>query len=119
MKQENLEEVLKKKQKSSTNLRESGYKRIGCPFHLGDVDRWSLEVICGVHNHAQTQYLVGHAYAGRLTCDEEKLVASLSSTHSLPKEILVALKKSFSNNKSTIKTIYNVRQRHRDVDHAY
>ncbi|KAH6822324.1 hypothetical protein C2S53_012606 [Perilla frutescens var. hirtella] len=34
-----------------------------------------LEVACGIHNHLQAQYLEGHAYAGRLTSDEEKLVA--------------------------------------------
>ncbi|KAH6815764.1 hypothetical protein C2S51_020584 [Perilla frutescens var. frutescens] len=77
-----------------------------------------LEVVCGVHNHPQAQYLEGHAYAGRLTSDEEKLVASLSSSHTRPKQILAALQRSFLSNKSTIKTIYNVRSRNKYLGHA-
>ncbi|KAH6765972.1 hypothetical protein C2S52_016955 [Perilla frutescens var. hirtella] len=75
------------------------------------------EFVCGVHNHPQAQYLEGHAYADRLISDEEKLVASLSSSHTRPKQILTAIQRSFPNNKSTIKTIYNVRSRNKYVEH--
>ncbi|KAH6778903.1 hypothetical protein C2S52_010140 [Perilla frutescens var. hirtella] len=113
----------KKRKNSRTSSRGTGSKRIGCPFrlkghYLPECNQWMLEVVCGVHNHPQAQYLEGHAYAGHLTSDEEKLVASLSSSHTRPKQILVALQRSFPSNKSTIKTIYNVRSRNKYVEHA-
>ncbi|KAH6780136.1 hypothetical protein C2S52_011373 [Perilla frutescens var. hirtella] len=113
----------KESKNSKTSSRETGSKRIGCPFclkghYLPEFNQWMLEVACGVHNHPQAKYLEGHAYAGRLTSDEEKLVASLSSSHTHPKQILAAIQRSFPNNKSTIKTIYNVRSRNKYVEHA-
>ncbi|KAH6760275.1 hypothetical protein C2S52_009274 [Perilla frutescens var. hirtella] len=68
----------KERTSSRTSSRETGSKRIGCSFHLKgqylpEYNQWMLEVVCGVHNHPQAQYLEGHAYAGRLTSDEEKL----------------------------------------------
>ncbi|KAH6764776.1 hypothetical protein C2S51_016025 [Perilla frutescens var. frutescens] len=113
----------KESKNSKMSSRETGSKRIGCPFclkghYLPEFNQWMLEVDCGVHNHPQAQYLEGHAYAGRLTSDEEKLVASLLSSHTRPKQILAAIQRSFPNNKSKIKTIYNVRSRNKYVKHA-
>ncbi|KAH6810893.1 hypothetical protein C2S51_024655 [Perilla frutescens var. frutescens] len=113
----------KERENSKMSSRETGSKRIGCPFrlkgqYLPECNQWMLEVVCGVHNHPQAQYLEGHACAGRLTSDEEKLVASLSSSHTRPKQILAAIQRSFPNKKSTIKTIYNVRSRNKYVEHA-
>ncbi|KAH6811496.1 hypothetical protein C2S51_025258 [Perilla frutescens var. frutescens] len=86
--------------------------------YLPECNQWMLEVVCGVHNHPQAQYLEGHAYVSRLTSDEEMLVASLSSSHTRPKQILAAIQRSFPNNKSTIKTIYNVRSRKKYVEYV-
>ncbi|KAH6800405.1 hypothetical protein C2S52_000869 [Perilla frutescens var. hirtella] len=113
----------KERKNSRTSSRETGSKRIGCPFclkgqYLPECNQWMLEIVCGVHNHPQAQYLEGHAYSDRLTSDEEKLVASLSSLHTRPKQILAAIQRSFPNNKSTIKTIYNVRSRKKYVEYV-
>ncbi|KAH6790634.1 hypothetical protein C2S51_005640 [Perilla frutescens var. frutescens] len=55
----------KERKNSKTGSRETGSKRIGSPFclkghYLPKFNQWILEVICGVHNHPQAQYLEGH-----------------------------------------------------------
>ncbi|KAH6757617.1 hypothetical protein C2S51_038765 [Perilla frutescens var. frutescens] len=56
----------KERKNSRTSSRETGSKRIGCLFrlkgqYLPECNQWMLEVVGGVHNHPQAQYLEGHA----------------------------------------------------------
>ncbi|KAH6768435.1 hypothetical protein C2S51_013771 [Perilla frutescens var. frutescens] len=56
----------KERMNSRTSSRETGLKRIRCPFrlkgqYLPECNQWMLEVVCVVHNHPQAQYLEGHA----------------------------------------------------------
>ena len=42
--------------------RDTSTKKCGCPFllkgvNVGDEDGWKLKVVCGVHNHAFSEYL--------------------------------------------------------------
>ncbi|KAL6514335.1 hypothetical protein OROHE_019077 [Orobanche hederae] len=72
-----------------------------------------LEVECGVHNHPTTQHVIG-----RLSQAEEKFVIDMSNNNSQPKDISIMLHRMFPDNKSTIKTIYNARLKHKTVGKA-
>ena len=101
----------------------TGTKKCGCPFLLRatqiSIDgHWSLEVVCGVHNHPCAQYLEGHSFVGRLTKEEHDFVEDLTKSNSRPRDILDVLKERFPDNKSSMITIYNARQKNRLIDHA-
>lgn len=102
--------------------RETSTKKCGCPFalkgKLQTKDEWMLEVICGLHNHPASQHLEGHSYAGRLSAQETDTLVDLSKSMIKPKEILVTLKRQNALNVSTMKTIYNARQRHKTTEKA-
>ncbi|KAK9943777.1 hypothetical protein M0R45_009374 [Rubus argutus] len=94
----------------------TGSKKCGCPFtlkgeKLATDDGWMLKVVCGVHNHALTEPLEGHSYAGKLSEEETSLLIDLSKSFVRPKDILKKLKQRDSLNVTTIRTIYNARQR--------
>ncbi|TYG80125.1 hypothetical protein ES288_D02G191700v1 [Gossypium darwinii] len=71
----------------------------------------SKKVICDQHNHPPAQHMEGHAYARRLKENEKKLLVDLTSKNVTPRDILSALKEQNENNVSTLKTIYNARQK--------
>lgn len=103
--------------------RNTGTKKCGCPFllrglNVGDGNEWKLEVVRGVHNHDASNYLQGHSYAGRLTEEENQLLVEMSKNFVRPKQILTTIKKRDGLNVSTLKTIYNARQRYRTKDLA-
>jgi histone-lysine N-methyltransferase SETD2 len=85
---------------------------------VDDGDEWMLEVECGLHNHPAAENLEGHSYVGRLSREETSLLMDLSKSLVRPKEILHTLKQKDPLNKTTMKTIYNVRQRARSIDKA-
>ncbi|BBG95640.1 Myzus persicae-induced lipase 1, partial [Prunus dulcis] len=92
-------------------LRSSGTKKCGCPFllrgvSLGDNDEWKLEVVCGVHNHDAAK-----SNARRLSEEEKALLVDMSKSLAKPKDILRTIKQKDGLNETTMKTIYNVRQR--------
>ncbi|KAH0989406.1 hypothetical protein GBA52_000889 [Prunus armeniaca] len=92
-------------------LRSSGTKKCGCPFllrgvSLGDNDEWKLEVVCGVHNHDAAK-----SNARRLSEEEKALLVDMSKSLAKPKDILRTIKQKEGLNETTMKTIYNVRQR--------
>ncbi|XP_076955051.1 PKS-NRPS hybrid synthetase cheA-like [Bidens hawaiensis] len=99
----------------------SGTKKINCPFELegrysDEYDAWTLTVICDGHNHQRSQYMEGHAYARRLTDDERSWVAYLTKMNVAPHDILSLLKERNLSNVSTIKTIYNERNKIRLIE---
>ncbi|TYH66346.1 hypothetical protein ES332_D06G116500v1 [Gossypium tomentosum] len=71
----------------------------------------SKKVICDQHNHPPTQHMEGHAYARRLKENEKNLLVHLTSKNITPRDILSTLKEQDENNISTLKTIYNARQK--------
>ncbi|TYH52826.1 hypothetical protein ES332_D09G055000v1 [Gossypium tomentosum] len=79
--------------------------------HLKQYDGWTLRVICDQHNHPPTQHMKGHAYARRLKENEKKLLVDLTSKNVTPRDILSTLKEQDESNVSTLKTIYNARQK--------
>ncbi|KAJ4715736.1 FAR1-related sequence [Melia azedarach] len=106
-----------KENKKEKQLRNVATKKCGCPFtlkgcKLGSDDNWMLEVVCGVHNHPITKPIGGRSYAGRLSKKETLLLIDMSKSKARPRDILVTLKDRDVDNASTIKQIYNARQRH-------
>ncbi len=100
-----------------------GTKKCGCPFalrgkKLDTADDWILLVVCGVHNHPAAENLEGHSYAGRLSEQETELLVDMSKSLVRPKDILSTLKERDALNVTTIKTIYNVRQRFKVAEKA-
>ena len=71
-----------------------------------------------MHNHPCAQYLEGHSFVGRLTKEEHDFVEDLTKSNSRPRDILDVLKERFPDNKSSMRTIYNARQKNRIIDHA-
>ncbi|KAM1005739.1 hypothetical protein ACFX1T_002602 [Malus domestica] len=112
-----------KKTRAAKKRRGTGTKKCGCPFTLkgeksANGDGWMLKVVCGVHNHASTEYPDGRSYAGRLSEQETSLLIDLSKSLVRPKEILSTLKQRDELNATTIRTIYNARQRQRVKEKA-
>ncbi|KAI8573117.1 hypothetical protein RHMOL_Rhmol01G0253500 [Rhododendron molle] len=110
------EEVVVKKRERST-----GTKKCECPFELKAVkgdDGWTLSVHNGTHNHPPAAYLEGHSYAGRLTSNEISTVVDLSVSMFKPKQILSQLKLNDPSNATTIKHVYNARQKYRVIEKA-
>ncbi|KAL8195352.1 hypothetical protein R6Q57_025755 [Mikania cordata] len=104
----------------SSSLRKSATKKTNCPFevvgkYLKMYDIWTLRVICGEHNHEPSLRMEGHPYAMRLSANENRLVFDLSRKNVKPQAILSALKEHNKNNVSTLKTIYNARQKFRRI----
>lgn len=106
----------------SKRRRTSGSKKCGCPFKLkgqklATDDDWTLEVINGVHNHPASRNIDGgHSFAGRLTEQEANILIDMSKNNISPKEILQTLKQRDTHNASTIKAIYNARQKYKVGD---
>ncbi|XP_028067424.1 uncharacterized protein LOC114270176 [Camellia sinensis] len=104
-------------------LRQTGTKKCECPFDLRAFklktnDEWTLNVVCGLHNHPAAEHLQGHSYAGRLSANEKSLLVDMSKSLVRPKEILITLKQRDALNMSTMKTVYNVRHRCRVLQKA-
>ena len=77
-----------------------------------------MQVDCGVHNHPAADNLEGHSYAGRLSREETSMLMDMSRSLVRPKEILHTIKQKDPLNKTTMKTIYNVRQISRVIEKA-
>ncbi|CAL8111859.1 unnamed protein product [Prunus armeniaca] len=86
--------------------------------NCGPGDAWQLEVVCGVYNHPAALNMEGHSYAGRLTVEENLLVVDMSKSLARPKDILYTLKCRYGLNVTTMKRIYNARQKSRVIEKA-
>ncbi|KAJ0754861.1 putative transcription factor FAR family [Helianthus annuus] len=96
--------------------RETGTRKINCPFEMvGKFSKkngsWTLKVKPGEHNHPPGEYMEGHPILKRLTPNEHQLVADLTGKGVFPKDILGVIKERDENNVSTIKNIYNARDK--------
>ena len=98
-------------------------KKTNWPFqlvgkYLKRYGSWRLRVRCEKHNHEPALDMEGHPYAQRLSDDEKRLVVDLSRKDVKPLDILLTLKEKNPNNVSTLRTIYNARQKFRKTGHA-
>ncbi|KAL4559413.1 hypothetical protein LXL04_031551 [Taraxacum kok-saghyz] len=96
--------------------RNTGTKKINCPFELkGKYSKlynfWTLSVVCDKHNHEPAEHFEGHAFVMRLSDNETRLVADLTRLNVKPHDILTTLKEQNPENVSTLKTIYNARDK--------
>ena len=64
-----------------------------------------MKLICGVHNHEMKKSLVGHPYVGRLTKDENIVVADMTKSMVKPRNILLTMKEHNVSSYTTIKQI--------------
>ncbi|KAG5536141.1 hypothetical protein RHGRI_023807 [Rhododendron griersonianum] len=102
-------------------VRSTGTKKCECPFELKAVkgnDGWTVSVHNGTHNHPLAVYLEGHSYARRLSAEQTSTVVDLSVALVKPREILTHLKVQDPENVTSIKTVYNVRQKYRVIEKA-
>ncbi|KDO52979.1 hypothetical protein CISIN_1g040570mg [Citrus sinensis] len=76
-------------------------------------DDWALIVKYGFHNHLATQYLEGHSFAGILNKEKSNLLVDMSKNNVRPKDVLHVLKKRNMHNATTIRAIYNARQKYK------
>ncbi|MFS8001977.1 putative transcription factor FAR family [Helianthus anomalus] len=100
----------------------TGTKKINCPFELIGAytkmnDCWKLVHIRDEHNHPPAQHMEGHAYVERLSRNEFQLVADLTKKHVAPRDILGIIKEQNGDNVSTLKTVYNARNKIRKINH--
>jgi len=51
--------------------------------------------------------LVGHPYAGRLTCSEKSMLMDMTDSAMIPKNILLTMKEHNEKIVTTIKQVYN------------
>ncbi|XP_038699631.1 PKS-NRPS hybrid synthetase CHGG_01239-like [Tripterygium wilfordii] len=110
-----------KSKKNSTRL--TGTKKRDCPFRVKGMklkidDDWMVRVVCGVHNHFAALYMEGHSYVGKLSTTENEILVDMSKNLVKPRNILYTLKNKDPDNVSTIKTIYNARQKFRTAEKA-
>ncbi|XP_071704630.1 PKS-NRPS hybrid synthetase cheA-like [Rutidosis leptorrhynchoides] len=107
----------------STPEKSKPCKKIDCKFKMvakfsKTTGVWSIKMKNSVHNHERIMYMEGHAYAARLTNDEWRLVADLSSKNVRTGEILATLKKQNPENVSSSKTVYNAKAKLRTIFQA-
>ncbi|XP_038697717.1 uncharacterized protein LOC119995314 [Tripterygium wilfordii] len=107
--------------KNSTKL--TGSKKYNWPFRLKEMklqtnDDWMIRVVNGIHNHLATIYMEGHSFAGRLSTEENNIMIDMSTNLVKARTILSTLKSKDPENVSTIKTIYNARQKYRVAEKA-
>ncbi|KAI3837427.1 hypothetical protein MKW92_002574, partial [Papaver armeniacum] len=99
--------------------RHSGTKKCGCPFLLsalrGDDGKWRFRVKCGSHNHDLPKTLTGHAYVASLKEEGIKKVDSFTVAGARPQNILTSLKQDNKDNYCTIRTVYNVKAKLKEI----
>ncbi|KAH1228086.1 PKS-NRPS hybrid synthetase [Glycine max] len=98
--------------------RDTSSRKCGCPFkHHGKPvvggQGWMGKLMCGSHNHKMTKSLIRHSYVGRLTKNENIIIADMTKSMMKPRNIFLTLKKHNVNSYTTIKQIYNVRSAYR------
>ncbi|KAD4586664.1 hypothetical protein E3N88_24265 [Mikania micrantha] len=98
---------------STTILRRTGSKKIGCPFKLiwiydSDSYGWKLQVINDKHNHKPAQNIERHPFVKRLFEKEQNMVHHLTEQHIEPRNILSSIKKQNPDNVSIRRDIYSI-----------
>ncbi|MCL7048247.1 hypothetical protein MKW94_012862 [Papaver nudicaule] len=95
---------------TSKRKRDTGSKKIGCPFRLsvlcGSDSLWRVSVQNGWHSHDPPESLVGHS-SSCLTQEQYDKVIKLRSGGMRPVDILGVLKKEYPGIAIHIRVIYN------------
>jgi len=93
----------------------TGTKKCKCPFmligHMESEDVWRISVSNGKHNHPPATYHHGHSMVSRLTQDQYEVTKTLSKSHVKPKEILDHLRREDPTIQTSLKHIYNARNK--------
>ncbi|KAK1386486.1 hypothetical protein POM88_014664 [Heracleum sosnowskyi] len=72
---------------------------------------WRLYVIDGNHNHSFPVYNVGRSVMSRLSEDEKIKTKEMTRAHMPPSQILISIKNENKDNLTTMKQMYNYRQK--------
>lgn len=100
--------------------RSSGTKKCQCPFSLGGRKGrngvWKLTIMNGKHNHPPATHHHGHSHAlvARLSKDQLETIAKLTTSQLKPKEILDHLREEDPSIKTSLRHVYNARQKIKD-----
>ena len=102
--------------KGTPIFRKTGTKKTNCPFELQgkfvvNEGGWKILIVDDKHNHDADEHLEGHAYAMRLSQEEVGTVRQLSEQNIAPRNILGTLRQKNPDNKSSLKTVYNVKEK--------
>src|ERR1044072_5031991 len=76
-------------------------------------DTWKLTVFNGMHNQPPHITLEGHAFAGRLSSDEKKIVGDMTENRMRPRYILDMLRAQNPGCLSKIRSVYNAKYAHK------
>ncbi|XP_056697636.1 uncharacterized protein [Spinacia oleracea] len=93
----------------------TGTKKMSCPFRLQAKEHvgggWSVVVRHGMHNHDLPNYNEGRAIIAKLKPHQLSIVKELSTSHVKPNMIMAILKNLDPRILTTVKHIYNARQK--------
>jgi histone-lysine N-methyltransferase SETD2 len=95
---------------TTATVRSTGSKKLNCPFMLiGRLRKegWKLEVKHANHNHDPFIHAEGHAFARRLTPQEEKMVETLYFQGLEPANIHLAIRAQNPDNVCILRDIHN------------
>jgi malonate-semialdehyde dehydrogenase (acetylating)/methylmalonate-semialdehyde dehydrogenase len=97
---------------STATKRRSGSQKTNCPFLLVGIYKtykavWKLEVREDTHNHEPAKYMEAHAFARRMTPEQENTVGTLHVHGMGARRILKTVRKLFPSSYSVKKDIYN------------
>lgn len=105
----------KDNESTSGAKRNSGTKRCDCPFRLkgkeihGGTRR--IYEIDGNHNHNFPAYNVGRSMMSRLSEDKKMKTKEMTRAHVPSSQILISIKNENKNHLTTMKQMYNYRQK--------
>ncbi|KAK9112257.1 hypothetical protein Scep_019776 [Stephania cephalantha] len=112
--------ISKKSRNDEKARTQIGMKKCGCHFLINVKENADsllyVTVICGRNNHDPAKNLDGHSFAGRLDKGEQKIVVQMTKGNVKLKDILYTLKQRYVRNVSTMRTIYNARQKVQNED---
>ena len=100
----------------TTGLKATGTRKCQCTFRLKGrlvkgVGGWVLKVMCGMHNHGLVENFEGHPYVGRLSSEELSNLSDMTLNMIKPRNALLSLQHNNPNSHTTIRQIYNARQK--------
>ncbi|KAK9089150.1 hypothetical protein Scep_028232 [Stephania cephalantha] len=111
--------ISKKSRNDEKARTQTGTKKCGCPFIINVKENadslWYVTLICGRHNHDPAKNLDA-IHLERLDKGSREVVVQMTKGNVKPKDILDTLKQRDVRNVSTMRTIYNARQKVRNED---
>lgn len=94
-----------------SSSRKKNSKKCMCLFELVgtqiEEEKWTVRVVCGIHNHIIPSVLRGHAYVGRMTPKQTRKVERELNSGLKPRHILKSVQLEDPDNVTSIRQVYN------------